>query len=54
MRVLVARRNSTGKKYHVDSDCQYVGENHREWDRETAEIWDYEPCSKCAKAEVEA
>ena len=54
MIVLVARRNSTGNAYHLSEDCQYVGDSHREWDRETAEEWDYEPCEKCARGVVEA
>ena len=47
--VYVPRRGSTKKDraYHPDPDCQYVGENHREWDRETAEAWGYTPCKEC-------
>lgn len=54
MIVLVGRRNSTGNAYHFHPECHYPDENHREWPKERAEEWGYEPCEICQKKEVEA
>lgn len=46
--VLVPNSRSGGKrKFHTDPDCQYVTDNHTEWERSMAEEWGLEKCSKC-------
>lgn len=47
-KVLVPSHRSGGKrKFHTDPECQYVTEDHTEWDRETAESWGFDKCVKC-------
>ena len=38
---------STGKRFHTDPDCQYVGDSHRERTREYVEKRDGKLCTKC-------
>ena len=49
--VLLAQASGQGttRRFHTH-DCHYVrdfGDNMQEWDRDLAEAWDYEQCSKC-------
>lgn len=50
MRVLVPPPSSSTRAYHTE-ECQYVGDRHRDWDRQTALEWGYEKCSRCVEIE---
>lgn len=48
-KVMVANSKTGGsRKFHVDCDCRYVTDGHREWDYDMALAWGWEACEKCS------